>query len=60
MEHEHPHTVSSIEEEEHEDQEFQPKGTLLFVILMLAGYALYWAFLWFLVVIERGGAEGFI
>ncbi len=59
MEQEHPHTSYSAEEEQ-EDQEFQPKGTLLFVILMLAGYALYWAFLWFLVVIERGGAEGFI
>jgi len=33
---------------------FVPRGTLLFVLLMLLGYALYWAYLWFIVVLERG------
>lgn len=41
-------------EEELENEPFTPRGTLLFVMLMLTGYALYWAFLWFLVVIVRG------
>lgn len=33
---------------------FWPRGTLLFLLVMLLGYALYWAYLWFIVVIERG------
>jgi hypothetical protein len=33
---------------------FTPRGTLLFLLVMLVGYALYWAYLWFIVVIERG------
>lgn len=32
---------------------FSPSGTLIFVLLMLMGYGLYWAYLWFVVVIER-------
>ena len=39
-------------DEEHDG--FSPSGTLLFVLLMLLGYAAYWAYLWFIVVIERG------
>lgn len=37
-----------------ERDSFAPRGTLIFVLLMLLGYALYWAYLWFIVVIERG------
>jgi hypothetical protein len=42
------------EEEIQENDGFSPRGTLLFVLAMLLGYALYWAYLWFIVVIERG------
>ena len=35
--------------------EFSPVGTLLFVMIMLLGYVVYWGYIWFLVVIERGG-----
>jgi hypothetical protein len=41
-------------EEDQEEESFKPTGTFLFVILMLAGYALYWAYIWFIVVIEQG------
>ncbi len=41
-------------QEEDDDENFVPRGTLLFVLFMLLGYALYWAYLWFTVVIERG------
>ncbi len=48
-----PHTNTSGEaDSEHES--FAPRGTLLFLLVMLLGYALYWAYLWFIVVIERG------
>jgi hypothetical protein len=40
--------------EQEEEQQFTPRGTLLFLLVMLLGYALYWAYLWFIVVIERG------
>jgi hypothetical protein len=33
---------------------FQPRGIVLFLFVMLLGYALYWAYLWFITVIERG------
>jgi hypothetical protein len=39
---------------EADDESFTPRGTLLFLLVMLLGYALYWAYLWFIVVIERG------
>jgi hypothetical protein len=35
--------------------EFSPVGTLFFVMLMLLGYVVYWGYMWFVVVIERGG-----
>lgn len=31
-----------------------PRGALAFVFLMLAGYLIYWAYLWFVTIIERG------
>ncbi|MCS6772907.1 MAG: hypothetical protein RMM31_03615 [Anaerolineae bacterium] len=33
---------------------FSPRGIAVFLFLMLVGYALYWAYLWFITVIERG------
>lgn len=39
--------------DDHGHDGFSPSGTLLFVLLMLLGYAIYWAYLWFIVVIER-------
>lgn len=40
---------------QHEHEEFNAIGTLVFVLLMLLGYVVYWGYLWFIVVIERGG-----
>jgi hypothetical protein len=40
---------------ETEHEEFSPVGTLLFVMCMLLGFIVYWGYIWFLVVIERGG-----
>jgi hypothetical protein len=34
---------------------FEPRGAYAFVLLMLLGYSLYFAFLYFTVFIERGG-----
>ena len=38
-----------------EHEEFNAIGTLVFVLLMLLGYVVYWGYLWFIVVIARGG-----
>jgi hypothetical protein len=51
---EQEHTKRTYSDEEHVDEHFSPGGTFLFVILMLVGYALYWAYIWFVVVIEQG------
>lgn len=40
--------------EEEQEEQFSPSGTFLFVMLMLVGYALYWAYIWFIVVVEQG------
>ncbi len=45
-----PHDDTQVPDD---DEAFSPTGTLLFVMIMLVGYALYWAYLWFLVMIER-------
>lgn len=47
-----PDTSTSADEELASDG-FIPSGTLFFLLVMLLGYALYWAYLWFIVVIER-------
>lgn len=47
-----PEQPGSPEEEAHDS--FSPSGTFVFVLLMLLGYAIYWAYLWFIVVLERG------
>jgi hypothetical protein len=60
--HPHEHDETQFEFEEHYiTGSFVPRGTLLFLLVMLLGYALYWAYLWFIVVIERGpgGPGGF-
>ena len=44
----------SEDETDGEHSGFQPRGILLFLFVMLVGYALYWAYLWFITVIERG------
>ena len=40
---------------QHKHEDFNAIGTLVFVLLMLLGYVIYWGYLWFIVVIERGG-----
>ncbi len=42
----------SAEEKEH----FEPKGAFTFVLIVLVAYALYYAFVYYQVFIERGGA----
>ena len=37
-----------------EKSEFVPCGTAVFLTLMLIVYAAYWAYLWFVVTIQRG------
>jgi hypothetical protein len=37
-----------------EKSEFVPRGTAVFLTLMLIIYAAYWAYLWFVVTIQRG------
>lgn len=37
-----------------EKTEFVPRGIAAFLALMLIVYAVYWAYLWFLVTIQRG------
>jgi hypothetical protein len=34
--------------------EFVPRGITAFLTLMLIVYVVYWAYLWFLVTIQRG------
>lgn len=34
--------------------EFVPRGITVFLSLMLVLYAAYWAYLWFVVTIQRG------
>jgi hypothetical protein len=53
MQQENPERLQT-DEEDHIQETFTPNGTFLFVILMLTSYALYWAYIWFVVVIEQG------
>jgi hypothetical protein len=48
---------STSENPQNEHEEFNAIGTLVFVLLMLLGYVIYWGYLWFIVVIERGGVS---
>ena len=36
------------------ETEFVPRGITLFLSLMLILYAAYWAYLWYIVTIQRG------
>lgn len=54
MDQEHPQQRESLNEEQEKKQLFLPVGSLLFVMLMLIGYVIYWGYVWYLVVIERG------
>lgn len=45
--------ITQSADEELAQDGFIPSGTLLFLLVMLLGYALYWAYLWVIVVIER-------
>lgn len=40
--------------ESHPVEEFTPRGILVFLTVMLVVYAVYWAYLWFVVTIQRG------
>lgn len=51
---EQPAPAEELQSLTSESDGFVPRGTLLFVLLMLLGYALYWAYLWIIVVLERG------
>jgi hypothetical protein len=37
-----------------EKDEFTPRGVIVFLALMLFLYAAYWAYLWYVVTIQRG------
>jgi hypothetical protein len=49
-----PPDTSDMPEPDGEHSGFQPRGIVLFLFVMLLGYALYWAYLWFITVIVRG------
>jgi hypothetical protein len=42
------------EPDQSEDDKVTPRGATAFVFVMLAGYILYWAYLWYTTIIERG------
>lgn len=50
--------VSASSSPSAEEQPFVPRGTLTFVLVMLLGYVGYWAWLWIIVVLERGPGGG--
>jgi hypothetical protein len=37
-----------------EEEEPAPRGAIAFVAIMLGSYAVYWAILWFVSIIQRG------
>lgn len=41
-------------EDEHAEPPFSPIGTIWFVMLIITGYIIYWFYMWYIVVIERG------
>ncbi len=43
----------SVARESEEQTEFVPRGTAVFLTLMLILYAADWAYLWFVVTIQR-------
>jgi len=49
----HELRATSFAADDYKDDGFNPQGAFLFVMLMLAGYAIYWFYIWYIVVIER-------
>lgn len=47
---------SNSPNQDQDQDSFNPRGTLFFVLMMALGYAIYWGYIWFVVVIQRGGA----
>jgi hypothetical protein len=47
------HLPDGDDEREQAHDHFEPRGTFVFVLLMLLGYAIYWGYMWFIVAIER-------
>jgi hypothetical protein len=47
------HLPDGDDEREQAGDHFEPRGTFVFVLLMLLGYAIYWGYMWFIVAIER-------
>jgi hypothetical protein len=37
------------------EEPFVPRSILIFLSIMFIGYVLYWAYVWFVTVIQRGG-----
>lgn len=37
-----------------DDDKITPRGATAFVFVMLVGYIIYWAYLWYTTIIERG------
>jgi hypothetical protein len=56
MDNQSDRTHGATDEHDHEDDDdgITPQGAFLFVMLMLAGYIVYWGYVWYLVAIERG------
>ena len=42
------------EHDQADDDKVTPRGATAFVFVMLAGYIIYWAYLWYTIIIERG------
>ncbi len=42
------------EQDHADDDESTPRGATACVVVMLAGYIIYWAYLWYTTIIERG------
>ena len=38
------------------DEGFVPKGTMVFALVLIAGYAIYFFLIWYEIVVARGGA----
>ena len=51
-----PSTPDSTQDPE--EEHFVPRGTVAFTAIMLGGYAVYWAILWFITIIQRGFGGG--
>lgn len=54
MEQQEQKRTHETEDHDNRHETFSPSGTFLFVMLLLASYAIYWAYIWFVVVIEQG------